>query len=147
MADNGEATIGQPRVRQWTVSEADQRSLGELFTELTSDFSLLLRKEIQLARVETMEKVSDATQSIIWMVAGGLIAYAGFIGLVIAGIVGLALFMPLWLSALIVGVVLVVVGLILIQSGRSSLQEMTVVPERTVESLKEDAEFVKEKVT
>jgi uncharacterized membrane protein len=147
MADNGEATIGQPRVRQWTVSEADQRSLGELFSELTSDFSLLLRKEIQLARVETMEKVSDATQSIIWMVAGGLIAYAGFIGLVIAGIVGLALFMPLWLSALIVGVVLVVVGLILIQSGRSSLQEMTVVPERTVESLKEDAEFVKEKVT
>jgi hypothetical protein len=147
MADNGEATIGQPRVRQWTVSEADQRSLGELLSELTSDFSLLLRKEIQLARVETMEKVNNATQSIVWMVAGGMIAYAGFIGLVIAGIVGLALFMPLWLSALIMGVVLVVVGLILIQSGRSSLQEMTVVPERTVESLKEDAEFVKEKVT
>jgi uncharacterized membrane protein len=147
MADNGEATIGQPRVRQWALSENDQRSLGDLFTDLTNDFSVLLRKEIQLARVETMEKVNHATQSVVWMVAGGLIAYAGFIGLVMAGIVGLALFMPLWLSALILGVVLVVVGAILIQSGRSALQEMTVVPERTVESLKEDAEFVKEKVT
>lgn len=147
MADNGETTIGQPRVRQWTVSENDQRSLGELFADLTNDFSLLLRKEIQLARVETMEKVNQATRSIVSMVAGGLVAYAGFIGLVIAGIVGLALFIPLWLSALIVGVVLVVVGVILIQSGRSSIQELSVVPERTVESLKEDAEFVKEKVT
>lgn len=147
MADNGEATISQPRVREWAVSEADPRSLGELLSELTSDFSRLLRQEIQLARVETLEKVSDATRSISWMAAGGMVAFAGFMALVIAGIVGLALYMPLWLSALIVGVVLLIVGLIVIQSGRGSLQDMTVVPERTVESLKEDAEFIKEKVT
>ncbi|RIK38051.1 MAG: phage holin family protein [Chloroflexi bacterium] len=147
MADNGEATLGEARVRQWAVSENDERTLGELLTDLTTDFSSLMRKEIQLARVETMEKVNQATQSIVWIVAGGMIAYAGFIALVIAGIVGLAAFMPLWLSALILGLVLVIVSAILIQSGRSSLKEMSVVPEKTVESIKEDAEFVKEKVT
>lgn len=147
MADNGEATLGEARVRQWAVSENDERTLGELLTDLTTDFSSLMRKEIQLARVETMEKVNQATRSIVWIVAGGMIAYAGFIALVIAGIVGLAAFMPLWLSALILGLVLVIVSAILIQSGRSSLKEMSVVPEKTVESIKEDAEFVKEKVT
>lgn len=147
MADNGEATLGQTRVRQWAVSENDVRTVGELFADLANDFSSLVRKELQLARVETMEKVNYATQSIIWIVAGGMIGYAGFIALVIASIVGLAMFMPLWLSALILGLVLVIISAILIQSGRSSLKAMSIVPEKTVESLQEDAEFVKEKVT
>lgn len=147
MADNGDTTLRQTHVRQWSVSEDDARTLGDLFSELTDDFSSLVRKEMQLARVETMEKVNDATKSIVWIAAGGMIGYAGFIALVIAGIIGLAAFMPLWLSALSLGLVLVVVSAILIQSGRSSLNEMSFVPEKTVESIKEDAEFVKEKVT
>jgi uncharacterized membrane-anchored protein YhcB (DUF1043 family) len=61
-------------------------------------------------------------------------------------IVGLSRFMPLWLSALIVGVVVIVIGAIMIMSGRSSLQKMTVVPEQTVESMKENTEWAKEQV-
>jgi len=79
-------------------------------------------------------------------VAGGMIAYAGLIGVMIAVIVGLSRFMPLWLSALIVGIVVIVIGAIMIMSGRSSLQKMTVVPEQTVESMKENTEWAKEQV-
>jgi hypothetical protein len=101
----------------------------------------------ELARVETTEKISNATQSIVWMIAGGLIAYTGVIALVIAVIVALAGLVPLWLSAQIVGVLLVVVGAIAINSGRSALRHLSVVPEKTLESIKEDAELVKEKIT
>jgi uncharacterized membrane protein len=128
------------------VSVNDEPSLGDLFSSLTEDMSTLIRQEVDLARTETMEKVSSATRSVVSMVAGGMIAYAGLIGVMIAVIVGLSSFMPLWLSALIVGVVVIVIGAIMIMSGRSSLQKMTVVPEQTVESMKENTEWAKEQV-
>jgi len=128
------------------VSVNDEPTLGDLFSSLTEDMSTLIRKEVDLARTETMEKVSSATRSVVSMVAGGMIAYAGLIGVMIAVIVGLSRFMPLWLSALIVGIVVIVIGAIMIMSGRSSLQKMTVVPEQTVESMKENTEWAKEQV-
>jgi uncharacterized membrane protein len=147
MADNGELASRTQQGQSWALSSDQERSVGDLLTGLTSDLATLFRQEIQLARAETMEKVSQMTQSLVWMAAGGLVAYAGFIGLLIAVIVGLATFMPLWLSALIVGVVVIVVGVVLIQSGRSQLQQLNVVPERTIASIQEDAALVKEKMS
>jgi uncharacterized membrane protein YqjE len=147
MAANGEVAITEQQARDWRTQPTNDRSLGELLSEITTDLSTLLRKEIQLARVETMEKASRATQSIVLMVAGGLLAYTGVIALVIGVIVGLANWMPLWVSALVVGLVLAIIGAVLIQSGRASLKNMSLAPEKTIESIKEDAEMVKEKVS
>jgi hypothetical protein len=105
-----------------------------------------MRQEIQLARAETMETVSKALRSMYKMAGGGLLAYAGLIVLLIGVAIGLGAVMPYWLSALLVGIVTRVVGAILIQSGRSTIQDLTIVPEKTVESIKEDAEWVKEQV-
>jgi len=146
MAANGDAAFTEQQAQEWRMRQENERSLGQLLTDITNDLSTLLRKEIQLARVETMEKASQATQSIVLMVAGGLVAYTGVIALVIGIIVALANWMPLWVSALIVGVLLAIVGFVLIQSGRASLKHMSVMPEKTIESIKEDAEMVKEKV-
>lgn len=146
MAANGDAAFTEQQAQEWRMRQENERSLGQLLTDITNDLSTLLRKEIQLARVETMEKASQATQSVVLMVAGGLVAYTGVIALVIGIIVALANWMPLWVSALIVGVLLAIVGFVLIQSGRNSLKQMSVVPEKTIESIKEDAEMVKEKV-
>ena len=77
----------------------------------------------------------------------GFVAYAGLILLLIAVAIGLSNMMPLWLSTLIVGVVALVIGAVLIGSGRSSLSNLTVVPENTVESIKEDARWAKEQVS
>lgn len=122
-------------------------SLGTLFASLTDDVSLLIRQEIQLARTETMEKVSRATRNVALLAAGGMVIYAGVITLVIAAVVALGTVLPLWLSALIIGAIVVIIGLVLLQSGRSGLQQMSVVPEKTVQSLQEDAQLVKEKVS
>lgn len=122
-------------------------SIGDLFTGLTEDMGNLLRQEIELARVETMQKVNRALRSVIMLAAGGFVAYAGLILLLIAVAIGLSSLMPLWLSTLIVGVVAIIVGAVLIGSGRNSLSNLTVVPENTVESIKEDARWAKEQVS
>jgi hypothetical protein len=120
--------------------------LGDLFTGLTYDLSTLVRKEIDLARTETLEKVSQATRSVVFMVAGGMLASAGLIALIIAAAVALANVMPFWLSTLVVGLLVLIVGAVLVQSGRSMLSNISIVPEKTVESIKEDTEWVKEQV-
>jgi len=146
MLDNESVSRSSDR-RQWVVSEDERYSLGDLVSGVTNDLATLMRQEIQLARAETMEKVSQTTRSVVWIAAGGMVAYAGLIGLLIAAIVGLASFIPLWVSAAIVGLVVIVIGYLLIESGRNKLKNMSAVPERTIASLQEDAALVKEKVS
>jgi len=128
------------------AGQTSEPTLGDLFSSLTGDLSTLVRQEIDLARTETLEKVTTATRSIVTMVAGGLVAYAGLIALIMAAIFLLNGVMSLWLSALIVGIVVLVVGVILLMSGRGALARMSVVPEKTVESMKENTEWAKEQV-
>lgn len=128
-------------------STTSEPSIGDLFTGLTEDVGKLLRQEIELARIETTQKINRAMRSIIMLAAGGFVAYAGLILLLIAVAIGLSNWMSLWLSTLIVSVVALVVGAVLIGSGRNSLSNLTVVPENTVESIKEDARWAKEQVS
>jgi len=80
-------------------------------------------------------------------VAGGAVAYAGFLALLAALIIGLGqLGLPWWLSALIVGLVVAAVGYFLIQRGLKSLKQEGVKPERTIETLRDDAEWAKQQV-
>lgn len=136
---------GEPAV--YTAGNSTEPSIGSLFTDLTDDMGRLVRQEIELARIETMQKINQTLRSVVLMVAGGLVAYAGFITLLIAVAILLGQIMPYWLSTLLVGVIGLIVGAILIGSGRSSLTNLTVVPENTVESIKEDARWAKEQVS
>jgi hypothetical protein len=152
MANDGltQTDIRNPDIHNHAVPERTlpprEPSLGELFTELSDDMSTLIRKEVELARTETMEKVSQATRSVVYMVAGGLLAYAGLITLLIAAAIALGSIMPYWLSSLIVGVAVIVIGAIFISVGRNSLQNMDMAPQKTIETLREDAKWAKEQV-
>ncbi len=126
--------------------QTSEPTLGDLFTSLTSDLTTLVRKEIDLARTETMEKVTGVTRNVVMMVAGGLVAYAGLIALIMAAIFLLNRSLSLWVSALIVGILVIVIGAILLMMGKSSLSNMTVVPEKTVETMKDNTEWAKEQV-
>jgi hypothetical protein len=125
----------------------DDRSLGELFSELTEELTTLVRQEAQLARTELTEKARDLGRNAGFIGAGGAVAYAGFLALVAALIVGLGqLGVTWWLAALIVGVVVAAIGYMLIQRGVSGFRRAELAPRRTTESLKEDREMVKEKL-
>ncbi len=122
-------------------------SLGALFSDLSTDLSTLVRQEIELARTETTEKVSKAARSAGMLVAGGLIAYAGLIVVLIAIAILLGAIMPYWLSSLIVGVIVLAIGAMMAVSGKNKLANLNVVPEKTVATLKEDARWAKEQLS
>ncbi len=129
-------------------SVSPEPSLGQLFAELSSDFSRLARQEIQLARAETMQSVKRATGSAATIAAGGAVAYAGVLLLLAAATIALGELLDNdGLAALIVGAVVLVIGGILIASGQASLKRTNFVPEQTIQTIEDDAKFVKEKVS
>lgn len=119
-------------------------SLGELFADLSRETSTLVRQEVTLAKTEISEKVSSAGKDVGYVVAGGVLAHIGLLAIVAAVIVGLAALMPLWASALLVGLVLAGIGGGLAMKGMNNLKAVNPVPNETVESLKEDAKWAKE---
>jgi xanthine/uracil permease len=124
--------------------QRDERSLGELFAELARETSTLVRQEMALAKTEMTEKVTQVGRDVGTIGAGGAIAYAGLLAVMAAAILGLGVFIPLWLSALIVGLVVGGIGYSLIQKGRKALKRIDLAPRETIETLKEDAEWAKE---
>jgi drug/metabolite transporter (DMT)-like permease len=124
------------------VANSDNRSLGELFSELSRDTGTLIRKELELATTEMTSKARIAGGHIAVVAAGGALAHAGMLVILAAIVIALTqLGITAWLSALIVGVVTGVVGYLLVNRGLASLRQTNVTPTQTIETLKEDAKW------
>jgi uncharacterized membrane protein YqjE len=127
------------------ATAAAEASLGELFKRLTTDTSELIRQEMSLAKVEMREAgatlASDATKI---GVAVGL-ALTGLLAVGAFAIVGLGdLFNNYSLAALIVGVLFLAVGGYLGKNAINDVKRRGLKPEKTVETLREDASWVKQ---
>jgi len=121
----------------------DERSIGELFADLARESSTLLRQEVQLAKTEMTQKATAVGKDVGFIAAGGFVAYAGLLALIAALIVGLIqLGMTWWLAAFIVGLVVVGIGYFLIQRGMSALKRTNMAPQQTMQTLKEDRQWV-----
>ena len=126
--------------------EAD-KSLGELFSELASEFNDLTRTQIELAKTEMRNEASKAGR-----VAGmfGGAAVAGYMALVLlsfAAAWGLANVMNEGWAFLIVGAVYAIVAGVLYLRGRTRARDVNLVPEGTVESIKEDVQWARQKMS
>ena len=126
------------------MQSRDERSLGELFSELAQETSTLVRQEVNLAKTEMSQKASSAGKHVGVLAAGGALAYAGLLA-ILAGIIALLNdVMPLWVAALLVGIVVAVVGYLLVKRGLDALKREDFTPRETIETLKEDQEWAKE---
>src|SRR3712207_5355682 len=129
------------------MQSRDNRSLGELFSELAQETSTLVRQEVNLAKTEMSDKASRAGKHVGVLAAGGALAYAGLLA-VLAGIIALlSNVMPLWASALLVGIVVAVVGYLLVRRGLDALKREDFTPRETIETLKEDQRWAKDQTT
>jgi len=124
----------------------DDRSLGELFSELSRQTSTLIRQEVALAKAEMKQKGTEVGKDVGMMAAGGALAYAGLLALIATIIIVLAEFMAWWLSALIVSLVVLAIGGLLVQRGMNALKQTNMAPEQTIETLKEDKEWAKKQL-
>jgi hypothetical protein len=129
------------------VVTKEERSLGDLFSELASETSTLVRQEVALAQTELTQKATAVGKNVGFLVVGGAVGYAALLAVIAALIIGLANFIPAWASALIVGAVVGVVAYLLISSALAALKKTDLTPRETVETLKEDAQWLKNQVS
>src|SRR5215216_3771502 len=90
---------------QMQLNNKDERSLGDLFSELAADTGTLIRQEVALAQTELTAKATRVGKNVGFLAVGGAVGYAAVLAILAGIIIGLANFMPAWLAALLVGVV------------------------------------------
>jgi hypothetical protein len=123
-----------------------ERSLGELFADLLGEIRTLVRQEMELARAEMSQKAAVAGRSVAYIAAGAVVAYAGLLAIVAAIVLGVSRIIPLGWSAFLVGVVVALIGGFLAMKGINNFRRLEVVPQQTIETLKEDKEWAKRRM-
>src|SRR5215212_10066205 len=124
----------------------DNKPLGDLFSDLATEMSNLVRQEVALAKVEVAQKAKYVGRNVGYLVVGGAVAYAAMLAIIAAIILLLAKVLPDWGATLLVGVVVAGVGWLLIGKALLALQKTEVAPRQTVETLKEDAAWMKQQI-
>lgn len=135
----------------------EERSLGDLFSELAAETSTLVRQEVALAQTELTQKATKVGKNVGFLVAGGAVGYTALLVILAAVVIGLTqlvaslsgwqLITSAWIAATIVGLVVGVVAYVLVTSALAKLKETELTPRQTVETLKEDAEWLKNQVS
>jgi hypothetical protein len=123
--------------------ELKERSWKEIFSDIVRDIEKIVQNEIRLAGVELRQKLVQGGK------AGAILAGAGVMGffamacMITACVAALHLVVPLWLAAVVMGALLGAGAGGAYLAGRMMMQEVDLVPRRTVETLKEDIDWVK----
>jgi hypothetical protein len=129
--------------RDRTAAAEEPGSLGEIISDISAGLSQLFRQEVDLAKAELKAEASKAGK------AAGMFGGAGFAGMLTAIMLSFALafalgnVMDLGWAALIVAVIWGIAATVLFVIGRGQARTVSPVPQQTVETLKEDAKWLK----
>jgi uncharacterized membrane protein YqjE len=125
------------------TEQVENSSIGELLGNISGDLSQLFRQEVELAKAELKQEASKAGKAAGFLGVAGFAGYLAVVLLSFALVFALANVMDAGWAALIVAVLWGIVGAILYSSGRKKLKTVDPVPHRTVDTLKEDAQWLK----
>lgn len=126
-------------------STEQTRSVTELVDDATRQITRLVRDEIQLGRIEMRDRTKGVARGAGIAGAGGLLAFYGGIALTFAAVFALAIVVPDWAAALIVGAGLLVIGAVLGLLGKKNVTDAAPpVPGETAESVKKDIETIRD---
>ena len=135
----------------------EERSLGDLFSELATETSTLVRQEVALAQVELTQKATSVGKQVGFLVVGGAVGYAAALIILSAVVIGFAQLISTisgwtymtsaWISGAIVGAIVGVVAYLLITNALAKLKNTDLAPRKTIESVKEDAQWLKDQVS
>ena len=124
------------------MAMAENRSIGELFSDLSRDIGTLVRKELELLKSEMTSKVTTAGGHLGIAVAGGALVHAGLLVLLAAIVLTLSRFgMSPWLAALLVAVVTMLGGFLLVTRGLKGLRQISLAPTHAIDALKENPKW------
>jgi hypothetical protein len=125
------------------TDRVEQSSIGELIGNISDDLSQLFRQEVELAKVELKQEAAKAGKAAGMLGGAGFAGYLAVVLLSFAAVFGLANVMDAGWAALIVAVIWGVIGAVLYANGKKRLKTVDPVPRRTVDTIKEDAQWLK----
>jgi hypothetical protein len=124
------------------MAMGENRSIGELFSDLSRDIGTLVRKEMELLKSELSTKVSSAGVHLGVAVAGGALVHAGLLVLLAAIVLALSrLGLSPWIAALLVAFVTMLVGYLLVSRGLNGLRNTPLAPTHAIDALKENPKW------
>jgi hypothetical protein len=128
------------------MDHRNERPLSELVRDLMTQVSNMVRHEMGLVRAEMSEKASVAGSGV-GMLGGALaLGIPAIAILLLSAVAALSETMDVWLAALIVGAIAAIVAAIMAAKGKANLKARNLAPDRTMESLRSDAQLVRERV-
>jgi len=122
---------------------AEERPVSDVFQDIVRNLQEMVRSEIRLAKVEIRGEVRQAVSSGAWIAAGGVAAMSAWIFLLWALAYALATRMSMWAATLIVALMLTAAAAALVMSGIRKAARIHPIPERTLDSVKENLEWMK----
>jgi uncharacterized membrane protein YqjE len=139
------------------LSTVNGQSIGDLVKGLKDDATHLVQQEVELAKVELKNKTKQVAKDSSLLAAGLVCGWFALMGIVAAASIALIMLLDrvleiefgvaVWLGPLIVALALAGAGAALIATGRKRLEERDLKPRATVQSLQEDKEWIREKIT
>jgi hypothetical protein len=127
-------------------SRPPPRSIAALLADITDQIRTLLRLEIALFKAELAEKLHRLGLGLAALAIGAVLAVSGWLALLAAAVLALAIVLPPWLAALIVGVAALIVAGLLALLGKRWLDAKSLVPRRSLDSLRQDEAWIGERL-
>jgi uncharacterized membrane protein YqjE len=130
-----------------STNNSGNDGIGAMLSGVLRDLQDMVRGEVALARAEIKEDVGTATKGLTSMAIAGVIAFTGFIFVMLAATYLLNIWTRMWIAAGIVGAVLLVIGGIAFMSGKSKLSTTNLKPNQTIDSMKENTQWAKQQMS
>ena len=127
-----------------TSMAAEDRSFSDVVQDILRNVQDIVRSEVRLAKAEIREEAAKAKSSAVFLGAGAVTTVFAILFLLLTMVYALALAMPSWAAALIVGAALALTATMMLKAGIKRFKQIHPTPERTVETIKENVEWAKQ---
>ena len=123
---------------------AVDRTLSDVLQDILRNLQEIVRSEVRLAKAEIRDEAVQAGSSALWVTAGAVAALCAWMFLSWTAVYALAVFMSMWAATLAVAVILAIMAGVLLVIGVRRFKRIQPIPGRTVETLKENLEWMKQ---
>jgi Flp pilus assembly protein TadB len=125
------------------MAEENSRSVADVLQDIVGNVQTIIRSEVRLAKTEVTEQATKAGRAAGMMVGGVVTGWFTVWLLLLAILFALGTVMPMWGAALLLFVIMGILTAVLLTAGKKRLKTVRATPERTVETMKENVEWVK----
>jgi len=123
---------------------ATDRSVADVLQDILRNVQDILRSEVRLAKAEIRQEATQAATAALWMTIGVVGLLSAWMFLLWTAVYALATVLPLWAATLVIAVAMACAGGTVLTAGLRRFTRMKPMPERTIESLQENLEWMKQ---